>query len=278
MIEKDRPLVHQVLRARYASATSRPRVSAEGVPDAGIPWIAIFGTAVAVLLIPETTGAVSFDCSKASNEAERLVCFDSDLSDLDDRMSSCYARIQRDHASSRELVLDQRAWLGRRDRCGTMGCVSEAYESRLAELSCVPATDNKERVSRSKNRMVVQLRSQNGVLTVPVSINDRITLDFVIDSGAADVAIPADVAMTLFRTGSLTANDFLGKRTYRLADGSTIPSDTFRIRSLRVGSMVLDDVTGSIAPVEGPLLLGQSFLSRFRSWSIDNESGVLVLE
>jgi hypothetical protein len=34
----------------------------------------------------------------------------------------------------------------------------------------------------------------------------------------------------------------------------------------------------NVAPVAGPLLLGQSFLARFRSWSIDNARQALVLE
>jgi len=32
-----------------------------------------------------------------------------------------------------------------------------------------------------------------------------------------------------------------------------------------------------ITPLKGSLLLGQSFLSRFKSWSIDNERQVLIL-
>jgi hypothetical protein len=39
----------------------------------------------------------------------------------------------------------------------------------------------------------------------------------------------------------------------------------------------LHDVIGSVAPTEGPLLLGRSFLSRIKSWSIDNERHLLVL-
>jgi len=40
----------------------------------------------------------------------------------------------------------------------------------------------------------------------------------------------------------------------------------------------LHDVEGGSAPIAGGLLLGQSFLHRFQSWSIDNARGVLVLE
>jgi predicted aspartyl protease len=103
-------------------------------------------------------------------------------------------------------------------------------------------------------------------------------LEFLIDSGASVVSIPADVVLTLFRTGTLRRTDFLGEQTYVMADGSEVPSQIFRIRSLKIGDKTLENVVGSVAPVEGPLLLGQSFLSRFKSWSIDNDKQVLTLE
>ncbi len=83
--------------------------------------------------------------------------------------------------------------------------------------------------------------------------------------------------MTLMRTGTLKKTDFLGEKTYVLADGSKVPSQTFRIRSLKVGNKVIEDVNGSVASVKGGLLLGQSFLSRFKSWSIDNTKHAFLL-
>ena len=124
----------------------------------------------------------------------------------------------------------------------------------------------------------IKLVRDGGTFKVPVIINGSLILHFVIDSGASDVSIPADVVLTLMRTGTLKEEDFLVKRTYRLADGSTVPSETFRIRSLKVGDRVVRNVTGSTANIEGSLLLGQSFLSTFRSWSIDNNRQLLILE
>jgi predicted aspartyl protease len=123
----------------------------------------------------------------------------------------------------------------------------------------------------------VPMVREGGTFKVPVTINGQLTLDFTVDSGAADVSIPADVVMTLWRTGSIVEDDFLDSQTYRLADGSTVPSRRFRIRALKVGGRVLENVVGSIAPVTGSLLLGQSFLTRFKSWSIDNQRQALVL-
>jgi predicted aspartyl protease len=123
----------------------------------------------------------------------------------------------------------------------------------------------------------IPMQLEGGTYVVPVQINDAITLDFVVDSGAADVSIPADVVMTLMRTKTIKQSDFLGEKTYVLADGSKVPSQTFRIRSLKVGNKVLENVNGSITPVQGSLLLGQSFLSRFKSWSVDNATHALLL-
>jgi hypothetical protein len=127
-------------------------------------------------------------------------------------------------------------------------------------------------------RMEVALRMDGGVLTVPVEINGAITLDFVLDSGAADVNVPADVVSTLIRTRTIRPADFIGQQTYVLADGTEAPSPVFIIRSLKVGGRVVQNVKCSIGSPKSSLLLGQSFLQNFRSWSIDNGRRALVLE
>jgi clan AA aspartic protease (TIGR02281 family) len=124
---------------------------------------------------------------------------------------------------------------------------------------------------------IVPMVGDGGTFVVPVTINNQLTLKFVVDSGATDVSIPTDVVSTLVRTGTITQADFLGSRTYKLADGSTVPSQRFLIRSLKVGNRTLENVTASIAPVAGQLLLGQSFLRRFKSWAIDNSRSALIL-
>ena len=124
----------------------------------------------------------------------------------------------------------------------------------------------------------VSLVKEGGTFKVPVVINGSLVLNFVVDSGASDVSIPADVVLVLTRTGTLQQSDFFGTTTYRLADGSTMPSQNFRIRSLKVGDRTIENVIGSTSKVEGSLLLGQSFLSRFSRVSFDYNRQVLVLE
>jgi predicted aspartyl protease len=79
------------------------------------------------------------------------------------------------------------------------------------------------------------------------------------------------------RTKTVTQEDFLGKQTYVLADGSKVPSQQFRIRSLKVGNKTIENVVASIAPASATILLGQSFLTKFKTWSVDNEQHTLIL-
>jgi clan AA aspartic protease (TIGR02281 family) len=123
----------------------------------------------------------------------------------------------------------------------------------------------------------VVLKEDAGIFVVPVEINGALTLDFAVDSGASNVTIPADVYYTLVRTGTTKDTDITGERTVVLADGTQSKLPTFTIRSLKVGDKVIENVVATVVPLEGQLLLGQSFLGRFKSWSLDNTKHVLVL-
>jgi predicted aspartyl protease len=112
---------------------------------------------------------------------------------------------------------------------------------------------------------------------VPVVLNNTLTLKFQIDSGSSDVSVSRGVVSMLMRSGTLDRSDFLGKQMYTLADGSTVSNETFRLHALRVGDREMRDVTCSVGSEDGGLLLGQSFLQRFKSWSIDNRRRMLVL-
>ena len=147
--------------------------------------------------------------------------------------------------------------------------LSSARTSLLPQSQ--PASPN-----TSSSRMVA-LQSQGGTYVVSVVINDVITLKFTVDSGASDVSIPADVFSTLLRSGTINDSDFMGQQTFVLADGTRVPSVTFRLRSLRVGDALVTNVIAGLAPAKGDLLLGQSFLRRFKSWAIDNTANALIV-
>jgi hypothetical protein len=109
----------------------------------------------------------------------------------------------------------------------------------------------------------VRLDTTAGELfAVPVVVNDTMVLRFTVDTASTDVSVTEDMIDT---------------QNYRLANGTEQKSPRFRFRSLRVGNVEVRDVIGSVVVQNGDLLLGQSFLSRLKSWSIDNEHHVFLI-
>jgi clan AA aspartic protease (TIGR02281 family) len=124
----------------------------------------------------------------------------------------------------------------------------------------------------------IPLLRMSGGLIAPVIINNTLKLNFVVDSGASDVSIPADVFSSLVRANTVAQADITGTRNYKNADGQVFQSKTFVIRSLKIGNIEAPRVQAKVSPSNAPPLLGQSFLKRFKSWSIDNSTQELILQ
>ena len=77
----------------------------------------------------------SFDCATARNQAERLICTDSDLASRDVELAHLYRRA-RDHASDEGAVIaEQRDWIAlSRNACTSKECLYRAYRHRAREL------------------------------------------------------------------------------------------------------------------------------------------------
>jgi hypothetical protein len=80
--------------------------------------------------------------------------------------------------------------------------------ARAQEMAITCQRSKYKQCGELESTRSVSLQRQDGIYVVPVRINDTITLDFIVDSGAADVIIPADVVRTLIRTGAINTTDF----------------------------------------------------------------------
>ena len=210
----------------------------------------------ALKLVPslvDVRGALANELVRKGQKDEALNLLESFDQTLEDRGEAPYFQSQIDQI-----------------RSGTTGpqlAAANAAAGQAATGAAVPAGTQE-----------IALNSDGAALYVPVLVDDSITLKFVVDSGASDVSIPADVVQTLIRMGKIHPGDFRGERTFELADGARVPSQLFVIHSMRVGNREVKEVMASITNRRGSPLLGQSFLKRFKSWSIDNRRRVLVLQ
>ncbi len=127
------------------------------------------------------------------------------------------------------------------------------------------------------SEQIVAVEPHAGAFVVPVILNDVLTAKFIVDSGAADVSITEDMVSALMRSGTMTGADLIGNKTYMLADGTMLQGKIYRMASVRIGGMVMENVTVRIAAANSSLLLGQSFLRRLKSWSLDNARQVMII-
>jgi uncharacterized protein YecT (DUF1311 family) len=82
-----------------------------------------------------TEWSPSFDCAKVSNGAERLICSNRQLSELDVQLSQEYSSAVKRSTDSAALKDEQRRWISRvRGACSSVDCLSDAYKIRLSEL------------------------------------------------------------------------------------------------------------------------------------------------
>ena len=100
----------------------------------GAAMLRAAGLAAAVALSPNALGA-SFDCLRASNAAERMICANPRLSQLDEYAARYYAGARLALVDAEAcLRADQQEWLHKRNQCAGHGCIENAYLDRLAEL------------------------------------------------------------------------------------------------------------------------------------------------
>ena len=132
-------------------------------------------------------------------------------------------------------------------------------------------------ITVGKTNGKISLIRMGGLFTVKVKIglNSR---NFIIDSGASDVCLTEELEKELIAQGVIAKNDYLTNGLYKTANGAIQECRRLKLKKLIVGTYTVLNVTASVGNNDSPLLLGKSFLDKFKKWSIDNENEVLNLE
>jgi len=158
-------------------------------------------------------------------------------------------------------------------------CKSSLVEKNIDDPFAAPRTNFGKSDTEKNIRGEVRLkRNYGGTYEVPVILNGVLKIDFILDSGASDISISPDVALTLLKTGTVRQSDFIGTQKYSFADGTTATSKVFYLREVEIGGFVMKNVKASISnSINAPMLLGQSLLQQLGSITIDNDRSVLII-
>jgi aspartyl protease family protein len=134
-------------------------------------------------------------------------------------------------------------------------------------------------ISDNSSNTLKLIKTSSGLIEIPIVLNDVLRINFIFDSGASEVSLSPDVALTLMRTGTIEESDWLPSQTYTFADGSTAKSKRFLIKKLIIGNQVLTNIEASISKsIDAPMLIGQNVMNKLGSITIDYENQLLIIK
>ncbi len=126
-------------------------------------------------------------------------------------------------------------------------------------------------------REEIPLVKTKGGYQLHVTVNGALVVPFILDTGASEVQIPADIAFDLAKMGTIQDLHILPGGLYSLADGSVVQNPRVLLESLAIGSRIINNVSASIGPVNSDPLIGQNFLDKLGAWGLDNQRQILIL-
>lgn len=164
-----------------------------------------------------------------------------------------------------------------RERLSQTKQKEQSVSSRKSDQERLSQTKEKEQsVSAKTTPRTVKMRQEHGVYYIPARINGQ-ELEFVFDTGASGVLISQVEATLLWKQGKLTEEDILGKVQNFIADGSVVNNTAIILRSVEVAGVTLHDIEAYVSQNStAPLLLGQSVMSRFGSFTLDYRNSTVT--
>lgn len=153
----------------------------------------------------------------------------------------------------------------------------EQYKQKLAqEIRALQPEMNEERETTFSE--VSMKKTYGGTYEVSCSVNG-LPLKMIFDTGASDITISSVEANFMLKNGYLSDEDVKGKRNYMTASGDIHEGTTLRLKEVKLGEAVLKNVEASVVHSQkAPLLLGQSFLEKFGTITIDNVNSKLLIK
>jgi aspartyl protease family protein len=127
-------------------------------------------------------------------------------------------------------------------------------------------------------KVVVKMHEENGVCYIPMKVNGQ-ELNFVFDTGASSICISVLEAAVLGKNGLLVKGDIIGQQEFQDATGGFSIGMKINLKKVEIGGKEVDNVEATIIDNPGAeCLLGQSVLSRFGKYTIDNRNNEIIFE
>jgi aspartyl protease family protein len=154
--------------------------------------------------------------------------------------------------------------------------IPEKYRAGSSRIKAKEPPQEQRSSSSASGKTAVPLQTRGAIVAVSASLNDTLSLNLVIDTGATYTMISRSAAKSL----GVDLEAKLPTVSFRTANG-VIQAPIIALQSVEVGGMRVANLEAAVHDVfeDSALsgLLGLNFLGNFRM-DIDTGKGVLVLE
>ncbi|MFI3221496.1 MAG: retropepsin-like aspartic protease [Methylococcaceae bacterium] len=121
----------------------------------------------------------------------------------------------------------------------------------------------------------IALIDSNGVYMLPITLNDSIVVEGILDTGASEMFIPFNVIASLIQIGGIATKDILKDGSYTLADGTIKNRERVNIAKIMIGNLTFTNVSAIVGANNSTVLIGQNVLKNI-NYTIDNKKKVLI--
>lgn len=153
----------------------------------------------------------------------------------------------------------------------------EKYQARLAERIEKMGIE----ITVVKEEQITEVpitRKAGGTFNVDCTVNG-LSLNMIFDTGASDVTISKVEADFMLKNNYLSKEDIKGKKYYQIADGGIAEGTVITLKEVKIGDAVLHNVDASVVKSQkAPLLLGESVLQKFGTFTVDNINSKLIIK
>lgn len=132
-------------------------------------------------------------------------------------------------------------------------------------------------VSTITGNNFVPITKENETYSLEVTFDQNIKSLAKIDLRTKEISIPIDTVATMIRMGIINQASFIGSQPFAMKDGVILPSKSFVIRNIKIGSYTITNQIAIIDLKSNNMKIGRATLEAFSSWSIDKDKNILIL-
>lgn len=136
----------------------------------------------------------------------------------------------------------------------------------------VPFKNSVSIISNNK----IPLIKKGTLYTIIAQINN-LDISFIFDSGASECTISEEIFNQLEIDEDKKLFQKLSDGLYKVADGRVIVQKRYLLSNFKVGDSNYEGIIFTVSQKGSPNLLGQSFLNKFSSWTLDSDKNTLIL-